>query len=248
MAREQSLKVGEVFITNQSCECIVLEYRNFREVLIKFLDEHQHEMWVQAGNLRNGGIKNPFHKTFIGVGFIGVGEHRSRVNGRVEKVYRVWSNILMRCYCPKEQNRMPTYKGCYVHKDWHNFQNFAAWYEGQYKEDGWEVEKDILVKGNKEYSAKFCRMVPQELNKLFINRGNFRGDLPIGVSRNLGNYQASVSDGGVRYSLGTFKTPEKAFEVYKDRKELIIKREANKFKGRICEDLYQALVNFEVER
>ena len=46
---------------------------------------------------------------------------------------------------------------------------------------GWELDKDILVKGNKIYSPDTCCFVPKEVNTVFTKRQSKRGDYPIGV-------------------------------------------------------------------
>lgn len=57
----------------------------------------------------------------------------SRMDGKVVKCpfYQVWTDMLMRCYSKKYQQRQPTYVGCYVHSEWFAFSNFKAWMEEQ---------------------------------------------------------------------------------------------------------------------
>ena len=47
--------------------------------------------------------------------------------------------------------------------------------------------------------------------------------------------------------LGTFKTPHKAFLMYKINKELVIQSVANEYEDKIPNKLYEALINYEVE-
>jgi hypothetical protein len=47
--------------------------------------------------------------------------------------------------------------------------------------------------------------------------------------------------------LGTFDTPEEAFQAYKVAKEEYIKEVADKWKDKITEKVYQALYNYKVE-
>lgn len=47
--------------------------------------------------------------------------------------------------------------------------------------------------------------------------------------------------------LGKFSTPEEAFYVYKIEKEKYIKEVADEYKGRIPENVYQALYAYQVE-
>ena len=47
--------------------------------------------------------------------------------------------------------------------EWHLFQTFAEWCDVQigFNNEGWHLDKDILVKGNKIYGPDFCAFVPE---------------------------------------------------------------------------------------
>lgn len=241
------IKTGDVFTTKEGCECLVVDYVNSKKVKVKFLDEHGYEVFVQVSNLRRGRVKNPYHLSVFGVGYLGVGEHKTKIEGNNTKGYSTWKSMLRRCYVNEHQEKKPTYRGCYVHKDWHNFQEFAKWFNNQYKEDDWQLDKDILKKGNKCYSEDFCRMVPREVNMLLTDSGASRGDLPVGVSVKGKRFQAQLTVFGKREHLGYYTTPTEAFLVYKKAKELHIKDVANLYKDVLCQDVYNALISWEVE-
>ena len=109
------------------------------------------------------------------------------------------------------------------------------------------LDKDILLKGNKIYSPETCCFVPQEINNLFIKRLRGRGKYPIGVSLNKGKYFSEISCGNTRISLGYFDTPQEAFQAYKTAKEAYIKEVADKWRGQITEQVYEAMYNYKVE-
>lgn len=241
------IKVGDVFTTNQGCECVVVEYINAYKVKIKFLDEHGYKYFVSSNNLKVGRVKNPYYPSVFGVGYLGVGEYKASVKCKVTKEYATWRSMLNRCYSREYQERYPTYKGCYVHKDWHNFQNFARWFDKQHKESGWNLDKDILKKGNKEYSSKCCKMVPREVNMLLLDSGASRGELPLGVSVKGKGFRTDFCVLGKQKHLGTYPTPTEAFLVYKKAKELQIKEVANLYKDVLCEDIYNSLMSYQVE-
>ena len=94
--------------------------------------------------------------------------------------YRVWRNMLKRCYFVKFQERKPTYKGCSVSEEWKRFSNFRKWME---KQDwgGKELDKDLLVRGNKVYSEETCVFVSSTVNNFTTDRSNDRGEWLIGV-------------------------------------------------------------------
>lgn len=166
-------------------------------------------------------------------------------NGVVIKAYRDWYNMLARCY---GNNKEESYKNCVVSDEWLFSSNFIKWHNDNYV-DGWQLDKDILVKGNKVYSPETCCFVPHEINSLLTKRQNDRGKYPIGVckSTNRNGYIAKVwmLDGFVKKKC--FKTPYDAFLAYKNSKEQYIKHIANKFKGIINLKVYNALCNYKVE-
>ena len=139
--------------------------------------------------------------------------------------------------------------------DWINFQSFAAWCESQEffnAKDGngksYQLDKDILVKGNKIYSPDTCCFIPSQINSLFSHVKSSKGEYPVGVSyvKGRGNFHAYYSKNGKRVNLGHFKTPEQAFQAYKKAKESHIRFMANLWKGRIDDKVYQALMSYEV--
>ena len=181
-----------------------------------------------------------------GVGYLGIGLY----NTQNKKAYSVWMSMLKRCYSKKFQELQPTYKKCFVDEYWHNFQNFAEWFNKSYSSEimtGWQLDKDLLLKGNKIYTSETCCFVPHEINSLFTGRNSKRGVFPIGVSIKRSKYQANINIGEITKYLGTFNNPEEAFQAYKTAKEKHIKEVADKWKGLISEQVYQAIYNYEVE-
>jgi len=154
--------------------------------------------------------------------------------------------MLERCYCKKYHTKKPTYIGCSVAEEWHSFQNFAQWFY-ENSTESFELDKDILIKGNRVYSSKTCCFVPAEINVLFTKISR-RGNYPVGVSLHKeGKFQASMSVSNKQIYLGLYTTPEEAFEIYKEAKEEYIKKFADKWEGQITEDVYNALYKYKVE-
>lgn len=82
---------------------------------------------------------------------------------------------------------------------------------------------------------------------LLTKRQLDRGTFPIGVSKDGKNYRAQCSYNGIRKNIGTFTTPELAFNAYKTFKEAHIKELAEKYKTTIDQRAYLALMNYEVD-
>lgn len=195
---------------------------------------------------KKGKIKCPYEKRVCNTGHLGEGRYNASINGKLTKCYKIWQHMLRRCYDSKYIEKYPSYKDCIVHESWHNFQNFAGWFENDYyKIEGqrMDLNKDILCKGNKIYSPDTCVFVPHRINVLFTKSNSKRGELPIGVSEHKPGYRASIG----LLKLGTFTTPHEAFLMYKLNKELLIQGIANEYKNKIPTKLYEALMNYKVE-
>lgn len=198
------------------------------------------------------------HKSRTGVEGVGYNTSNlpTKINGKHTQEYTVWREMLRRCYSSSFQKRFPQYSDCYVCDRWHNFSNFyedivkMKGYDDLWMGRGINLDKDILVKGNRVYSPKFCRLVPQEVNKLITKRQACRGDNPIGVtfSKSKGKYVASL--GFLKNEVikgNVFDNPYDAFLFYKKHKELYIKKVITDFKDRLDIDVFNALSDYKVD-
>lgn len=94
--------------------------------------------------------------------------------------YQTWVGMLKRCYSTKYQEKRPTYKGCSVSDEWLTFSNFKNWMENQDWE-GKQLDKDLLLEGNKVYSSETCVFVAPMVNSFTIDCRAARGEWLIGV-------------------------------------------------------------------
>jgi hypothetical protein len=160
--------------------------------------------------------------------------------------YAAWSDMLMRCYCETYQKSYPTYKGCSVCAEWLRFSTFRIWYSTNYKE-GFELDKDLLVPGNKVYSPDTCRYVPHYINSLLLSSNSRRGEYPLGVSKSYNLYLASCRSSTGKRLTQTFSTVDEAASWYKQTKKRVIKEQAIQafLDNAIKTDVYLALVRRE---
>lgn len=189
-------------------------------------------------------------RTTCGIGYNTGGKYKVKEYGRHTVAYRTWRNMFQRCYEPKYHEDYPTYIFCEVDESFHNYQDFAQWfYAHKYSGLGYELDKDLLVVGNKIYSPDTCCFVPNSLNVLLNNNKAMRGELPQGIhfQKNNKNYVARLSIGNKRKHLGVFDTPEEAFAVYKKAKEDNVKRMADLWFGNIEPRVYSALMDWKLE-
>ena len=243
-------RVGECKLSNQGSLMKIVEYNSATEVVVEFQDYYKYRTRTDYGCFKRGGIKNPYYKSLFKVGYLGLASAVS--NGEIKQSYSVWHGLISRCYSEWFLKKSPTYKECYVCDEWLCFENFDKWWnENYYEVEGQKMnlDKDILFKGNKIYSPQTSVIVPREINTLFLKEEGHRGELPIGVTfqSSTGRYAANCKVGGKLQYLGGYKTIQEAFEVYKEYKENVIKEYANKYKGIIPNNLYEAMMNYEVE-
>ena len=178
---------------------------------------------------------------------VGVADIRKKDN---LVVYKIWQNMLNRCYNQKVQEKKPTYIGCSVAEEWHRLSNFNAWFLYSNYKPGLQLDKDITNKLNKVYGPDSCSFVSSRVNKLITDAVAARGKWPVGVSFNkpADKFKAKISISGKLKHLGYFSTQEAAFSAYKIAKEAEIKRVATEelAAGNITKAVYEALMKWEI--
>lgn len=186
-------------------------------------------------------------KLLYGVGIYEKGEYLSWVNGKMTKGYRRWSSMLKRCYNENWKRSSPTYAGCTVSNEFKSFQSFMKWAVNQvgFDSDNFQLDKDILIKGNKEYSVSSCCFVPGIINMAVIKSCS---TLPQGVNYESlrGSYRATVGMYGKPVQIGRYDTPEEAFCGYKYFKEAYVKQLALDYKSELDTRVFETLLNYEV--
>ena len=242
--------VGKVFKSKSSGDFKILKYNDKKNVEIQFL-KTGFETTVELGSIRNGKVKDRYLPSVCGVGVVG-DKYPSKVSGRNTKEYEIWCSMLKRCYNDTYQKKNPTYIGCKVSDKFKSYEYFYEWCHKQigFGNEGWHLDKDLLVKGNKIYSENTCVFIPREINSLLVKREALRGEHLIGVywNKKASAFIARVNKNKGRSEyLGLFNTEIEAFNSYKTAKEVFIKEQANKYKSQIDPRAYNALMNYTVE-
>jgi hypothetical protein len=144
-----------------------------------------------------------------------------------DPAHAVWKSLLQRCEVGGVlQIKRPTYVGCGVCDAWCSYLDFTSWWRDN-QVDGWCLDKDLVVFGNKQYGPDTCIFVPNWVNTFTVDRGGARGRYPIGVHKQGRKYEAQVSNTITKINerLGFFRTPEAAHEAWQTRKlELALER------------------------
>lgn len=223
----------------------IVRYGGCDDIDVEFLDEHHYIKEHQTySNFKRGQIKNPYDRTLFGVGYIGVGKYKAKIKGKMTDAYEKWTGIMERCYLNPE--KYPAYYGkCIVCEEWHNFQNFAKWFEeNRYyvKDSRLNIDKDILFPKCNIYSPKTCLLIPQRINMLFLNKPNNRG-LPNGIVKQGKGFLAKYK----HEPLGVFSSVEKAYEVYASKKEEAIREVLNEYKDVLPKETYDVIYNYKFD-
>ena len=253
MKREEQLALkkveyeSKVYPSNRFGDIKILEYKNNKQVVIMFLNTG-FITEESMGVIRSGHIRDSSLPTTCGFGYIDI--EGASISRNMTKEYRLWNNMVNRCYNEKELSRNPTYKDCHVSEDWRYLSNFKEWCNHQigFGNEGWHLDKDILVEDSKMYSPETCCFVPPEINVALTNNKSVRGSFPQGVIYNSTKtrYRARIQRGDKWESLGTYDTPEEAFYAYKPVKEAHTQSLAEKWKDKIDHRVYEALMNWTI--
>lgn len=188
--------------------------------------------------ITRGEVKDCFKPTVQGFGIIGTENVRDD-EGVILETYRKWESMIGRVYSKSVKTGMsitpisaPLYLKTFVGL---KISEVGVKNKSVFGNQGWHLDKDILVKGNKVYSPETCRFVPPELNSLLVNSRATRGEFPVGVYYDVSRskFQSYIRMHGKRKHLGRFVTPEEAFQAYKQAKEDYIKEVAELYKDQI---------------
>lgn len=215
--------------------------------LVKFYNGYTVE--VVSQQIKYDSVYNPYHPKIHGVGYKGCGVYSSAEKGRKEgtKLYSTWGNMLKRCYSPEyKEYHLYGGKGVSVCKNWHNFQNFAKWYEENVPEK-WHMDKDILVDGNLIYSESTCIGVPAELNGFVTSSINRRGrNTYTGVYYvKEGRWKvATYGTEGKQVIVGYTNTELEGVRLYRKEKVRLAADLAEKYKGIVDQKVYDYFSNF----
>ena len=242
--------VGKVYKSKSSGDFKIVKYNDAKDVEIQFINTG-FEVVVELGHIKSGSVKDPYLPSVRGVGILGT-KYPSKINGVHTKEYGLWKNMLRRCYSDFYKKQRPTYEGCEVSDNFKSYEYFYEWCHKQigFDNGGWHLDKDLLVKGNKVYSEDSCIFIPKEINLLLTKSTASRGEYLIGVSwskRDKSFISRVHKNKGRSEHLGYFKTEIEAFKAYKVAKEAFVKEQANKWKGKIDDRAYEALMKYTVE-
>lgn len=185
---------------------------------------------------------------FYNIG-INDGKYKTKSKGKHLKEYKSWAGMLARCYSENTQTNQKSYIGCSVSDNFKSYSYFYEWCQNQVGfHDGYDLDKDLLIKGNRRYSEDICVFIPQEINRALSSNDKNRGSCLVGVNLNkkTGKYISHARMELGKIYLGAFDTEIEAFLRYKEEKEAYIRRLAEKHRSSIDFRAYKALMDYKV--
>lgn len=252
-------RIGEEKNNYQGCLMKIINYKDCHHIDVQFFEPQQIIIPnVKYEHFIDGSIKNPYYPEYMGIGSLGM-KYPAYYEGKSTKEYSIWCVMMHRCFDEDFKIKYPAYKDVTCCKEWLCYENFFEWiikqdnYDRWLQGKRWDIDKDILIKHNKIYSPDTCVLVPNYINTLFIRQETTRGNLPIGVRLHIinNNYvaQCRILGKSRQQHLGSYSSPEEAFQSYKNHKEKLIKQTAKEAYaiGEITKRCYEAMMKYEVE-
>lgn len=198
MSRDsRPITIGSVWKSKKHGEFEVVDYKGYNNIKVRFT-KTGFQTVTKGCQVRTGHVKDKLSPSVFGVGFIGDGKFSAKDNDRQTDAYKAWKTIFKVCYSSKLTNKVNPYVNCTVCDEWHNFQNFAKWYDENYPKDGgkYTIDKNIKSLGSKVYCPEHCIFVTSSIYRFAIRIEKTKGQLPVGVSiesRN-GRFQSFSKD------------------------------------------------------
>lgn len=157
----------ESFVNNSGCTGKIISKKS--KLCIVQFDSTGYTAEALIHNVRKGKIVDPYHKSVLGIGFLG--EYDSPSHWKPAK--QLWSNMMKRCYNPKDKHGY--FGRCFVDVRWHCFadflrdlrelDNFQLWLDGKNSGVPYNLDKDAKFSGNKIYSREACMFITEYENK-----------------------------------------------------------------------------------
>lgn len=245
-AARRKLEVeGKHFMSNNCGRFVIEKYIKSSEVYIRF-EQTGNILKTCISSIMQGAVRDNMSTTVQGVGI--VGDFVASKENKQDKAYSSWNAILSRCLNSKVKEKQPTYADCTVDGKWHYFKEYKAWYDSQigFDKEGYQTDKDLLVRGNLHYSEDTCCLIPRDLNTYIAKIPIYGCTTCIRYKVKTYQYSVETTYEGEKLHLGYYSTYNEAFRVLKAFKESALKEYAERYKGLVSDKVYNRLMNFEI--
>lgn len=239
--RIEKIELGKTYSTKRNGDLKVVELMESNKSKVEFYNGYV--TIAQNVNIFRGGVKNPYHPSVFGIGYVGIGKY----NSKNKDIYERWKAIIQRCYDENSRHLYKSYEGVSMCKEWECLQNFAKWYEENYKPEtmqGWALDKDILSEGIKIYSPSTCAFVPPSINNVLVKAEGVNDNNPTGVIKKRNKYFVCFYKGGEIFHSSGYDTKEEASECYRFEKDKYIRELIEEYKDKLDVRIYNKLINY----
>ena len=168
-------------------------------------------------------------------------------NGVEIKEYRVWKDMLKRCYSELYKNKNKSYVDTKCCEEWLTFSNFIKDCETMKNAFcfGFDLDKDLMGDGLTYNKDTVC-FLPSEINTTLGAMKGVRGN-NLGIRFQYGKYYVRFNQKNKEVNLGRYENLKDAINVSKAYRESYIKILAEKWKDQLDIHAYEALMKYEVK-
>ncbi|HFK4065602.1 TPA: hypothetical protein ACG1UU_003026 [Kluyvera ascorbata] len=187
----------------------------------------------------------------------GVGYNDTKASGLTSQYHSSFDANLKRVYSPHwiTQNR-PSYILATTSEEFLYESNYVKFREANYytyispvsgKEESPDLDKDILLEGNKHYSYELVAFVPQFVNQAMTEKES-DSKLPLGVTKLKDSFKMSITKFGKTLSKSGFNTASEAHQAWQLEKVEYLITVAGKYKevvpvNKFDERVYDAVMD-----
>lgn len=249
-----AFKVGTQWEMKNGGIVEVKEYNSSTNIVVEFLDTG-YRTAARSSHLSQGLVRDPYIKNENGF-YMGDKYHsRLEIDGTMKKSglstpINLWRGIEGRVYTINESGNNRTYieNGVTVDERFKSYEFFYEWMKEQPNtcRGGWHLDKDLL--SGTIYSPETCVFLPPEINIAMQYRDTRKRDsgMPVGVRKSGVSYTARLRKNDKERHLGSFPTPEAAYEAYCNAKEEWVRELAQDWKEELPESVYESLMVWKI--
>jgi len=190
---------GMIFTTKKGFKWRVLDCSVSRKVVVESLEWKPYKTTARKESIQSGVVFYPYGKMSDGC-YAGEGRWLSSPKN---PHFQVWCGLRTRTLDDDFKQEHKSYIDCSLCEEWMCMQNFCDWAESTKPKDNsirWELDKDLLIEGNRLYSPETCCWLPKEIN-LFLSKMSEKAIYP-----------KTLADGGVVYRVFVREGKEKQVE------------------------------------
>ena len=109
-------RIGEINYNKLNNKMEIINYVSNKEVYVYF-EKYDYIKKVTYQQFKNSEVTCPYEPRTYGIGYLGEGKYKTKLNGKHTIYYEKWKKMLQRCYDTKFQEK---YKVNYLNYDYNN--------------------------------------------------------------------------------------------------------------------------------